>query len=211
MNYDNEIWKDIIGFEGLYMVSNLGRIKSNERYINARNGSQRLSKEKVLKEIKDKLGYCRVGLHNNREFNSYTVHRLVAKAFIDNPENKNQINHKNGNPSDNRVDNLEWCTAKENMKHAFSVLKRKVSGAAAGVGWHESKKGKNHYRYGLAWPHFNTGANHPNSKKVKCSTLDIEFCSISEAADKLGLSIGQVSTVLLGKIFHSKGLVFRYV
>lgn len=201
----------ISGYEGIYAVSNMGRIKSFSRYINAKNGSQRLTIEKIISPMVDKLGYCRVGLHLNWEMKLCVIHRLVAKAFIPNPEGKPQINHKNGNPSDNKVENLEWVTAKENVRHSWDILKRKPSGSALGILWPESKKGKNHHKYGIGNPNPLKGKDHPTSKRVKCETLDIEFDSIKMAADMLGLGACQVSNVLLGKYRQTNGLTFRYL
>lgn len=96
-----EIWKDIKGYEGYYQVSNYGNIFGKSR-------------NKVLKPFSNINGYSRVELCGKR----YVVHRIVAQHFIPNPVNKPQINHKNGIKTDNRVENLEWCTAKENMQHA---------------------------------------------------------------------------------------------
>ena len=115
-----EIWKDIIGFEGLYQVSNLGRIKSVERYVlNTRWNIKMHKQEIILKPSKNKKGYNLVAISKNNKLYSYQIHRLVAQAFIPNPDNKQQVNHKNGIKNDNRVDNLEWATPHENMKHAY--------------------------------------------------------------------------------------------
>ena len=118
-----EIWKDIEGYEGLYQVSNLGRVKSLNRdhQANSRWGKtmKRVIKEKLLKE--DKTGrYLRVSLSKNGIKQRFSINRLVAQAFIPNIKNKPQVNHKDGNRDNNQVENLEWCTAKENMQHARS-------------------------------------------------------------------------------------------
>ena len=104
----DEIWLDIEGYEGRYLVSNFGRVKS-------------LITNKILNQYKDRYGYLRVILSLNGKQKIYLVHRLVAKAFIPNPENKLEVNHKDGNKENNHVDNLEWVTSKENVKHAYKM------------------------------------------------------------------------------------------
>ena len=115
---ENEIWKDIKGYEGLYQVSNLGRIKSLERKSKTKGNVEYIKKEKVLKE-RFSNGYVSVILYKNGTKKNFRVHRLVAKAFLVNPKNLPQINHINFNRSDNRIENLEWVTAKENIQHNF--------------------------------------------------------------------------------------------
>lgn len=125
-----EIWKDVVGYEELYKVSNLGRIKSLGFRI---NNPINYGKEKILKPNTCKLGYMYVGLTKNRILKSLKIHRLVAMAFMPNPENKPQVNHINGIKSDNCIGNLEWNTAKENMMHAVRTgLKKGVIGCRNG-------------------------------------------------------------------------------
>lgn len=114
-----EIWRDIEGYEGHYQVSNLGRVKSLERYMNGRNGGKSLLKERILKPIKNNRGYLNVNLSKNRKRKNANIHRLVAKAFIPNPDNKPEVNHVDTNKKNNRADNLEWATTKENIRHAW--------------------------------------------------------------------------------------------
>ena len=112
-----EIWKDIEDYEGYYEVSNMGRVRSLDRIVRKNNGAK-LSKGVVLKGDIAR-GYVRVMLHKEGVIKRFLIHRLVAKAFIPNPENKPQINHINRIKNDNIVENLEWCTQKENMQHAI--------------------------------------------------------------------------------------------
>lgn len=108
-----EIWKDIVGFEGLYQVSNLGNVK--------RLFSKRVLQERLIGRNIDRYGYVKRVLSKEGKMYFFTEHRLVAIAFIDNPKNKATVNHKNGIKTDNRVENLEWHTNSENMSHAIET------------------------------------------------------------------------------------------
>ena len=122
LNTNNEFWKDVIGFEGRYQVSNLGNIRSiqtnhgkyQERLIPTRARSDTCTYQYVQMWLKNKP-------------HTEAVHRVVAKAFIPNPENKPMVNHIDGVKTNNRVDNLEWATCSENHKHAFDTGLRNAS------------------------------------------------------------------------------------
>jgi len=115
-----EIWKDIKEYEGLYQVSNLGRIKSMEKKSIGKSNSLRILTEKILKCNVDAKGYKFISLWKNGEKKRIVkIHKLVAETFIPNPLNLSQINHIDGIKSNNVVYNLEWCTASQNIKHAY--------------------------------------------------------------------------------------------
>ena len=116
-----EIWKEIKGYEGLYQVSNLGNIKHLKfKKKNVLTGGFSLIKERILKPVKHYNGYVYVDLHKNGSHKITAIHRIVALNFIDNINNKPQVNHFDGNKENNNVINLEWCTMSENMIHALN-------------------------------------------------------------------------------------------
>lgn len=111
-----EIWKDIIGYEGIYQVSSLGNIRSVDR-INSRGQFVKGQDRKIRL---DQYGYPKVRLSKNGKYQDLFVHRLVAIAFIPNPENKETVNHIDGDKMNWSIDNLEWLTTEENNYHAFN-------------------------------------------------------------------------------------------
>lgn len=113
-----EIWKDIKEYSGKYQISNWGNVrKINKDYRSPAN--------KILKKQCQYKGYYTIDLHDENGYHKHLIHRLVAEAFIPNPQNKPQVNHKDGDKSNNCVDNLEWCTEKENIVHSIKVLNKK--------------------------------------------------------------------------------------
>jgi len=147
-----EKWKDIKNAEGIYQVSNMGRIKILERELQTPHGGMYIQKEKI-KAIHKVRGYMQVALSINKKHTCFKVHRLVAEAFIINHDNKPQVNHKDGNKLNNSVYNLEWVTSSENQKHA--------------------------YDNGLKVPHI--GALHQNSKIVLNIKTGIFYDTATEA------------------------------
>jgi hypothetical protein len=120
------LWVDIKGYEGSYKISNYGRVKSLDRYINQRDQygdiKPRFMKGKILSTKRNNgADYINISLQDgiDKTPQNYYIHILVAEHFIPNPKNLPQVNHKDGNKSNNKVDNLEWCTEKENVSHAI--------------------------------------------------------------------------------------------
>lgn len=111
-----EIWKDIKGYESLYQVSNLGRVKSLARKVIKKNYVS-FKKERILKQQTDRYGYKKVILQRNYQIKTFSIHRLVAEAFLENPYNLPQINHKDENKENNCVLNLEYCDSKYNNNY----------------------------------------------------------------------------------------------
>lgn len=113
-----EIWKPIVGFEQQYEISNKGKIRSIDRYVDHWRGGKRLYKGTPKNERLNGKGYYRCNLKNKGSRYDFTVHRLVAMAFIPNPQNYREVNHKDGIKTNNCVENLEWCSSSQNTIHA---------------------------------------------------------------------------------------------
>lgn len=159
-----EIWKDIPNFEGRYQISNYGRVKSLERTVSTGQGGKRKIKESILiPRIDKKRGYKTLSIRIYPKRYSLSIHRLVAAAFIPNPNNLPNVNHKDNNPTNNRVDNLEWCTQSYNVKYAYNCGRAKP-----------------------VIPKYNEGEKACTPKKVKQYSLNNEFVkeysSIKEAS-----------------------------
>ncbi len=168
-----EIWKPIKGYEGLYCISSKGRIKKEDTFINNKYGGLSLYKSKIYVK-KPTKNYRMVNLTKDGTLLVIGIHRLVALNFIPNPHNKPFINHKNGIKWDNRVENLEWCTQKENVHHAWDTgLSKTFKGAINNI--------------------LNSG-NEQRGEKHRLSLPVIEidtgriFSCMSEAAKYLGIS-----------------------
>lgn len=184
INLENEKWVDILGYEEFYQLSNFGRIKAlyREWYSGLNNCIFKKKDECIISE-RDAKGYRAVILTKNGIPKSFTVHRLLAIHFIKNPENKPQVNHINGIKTDNRIENLEWCTESENQQHAIKM----------GLKVHEKRQ------------------FHSQARKVKCDTFDLVFGCIRDAGDALGIDYTTIWHICRGDRVESKGLTFRYI
>lgn len=185
-----EEWRNIVGFEGLYQVSNYGRVRSLDRFVKGKNGL-RIVKGKILKPGKLPYGYLFVNLCKNNKVVNCRVHRLVAVAFIPNPNNLPQINHKDCNPANNSVWNLEWCDARYNLNYGERAIK-----------FSQTRKGKC------------SGKNHPCARKVKQLSLNgsilATYDTIKEAAESTYVNRAAISMVCSGNRKTAGGYKWSY-
>ena len=209
---EEEIWKPIKDYEGLYEVSNLGRVKS----LNYRG----TGKEKILKNTERSNGYLAIGLIKNGKTKMFRVHRLVAEAFIPNPENKPCVDHINTIRDDNRVENLRWVTYKENNNN--QLTKKKYSEN------HREQTGENHPMYGKhhseetrkkmskAKKGKYCGENNPNSKpviQIDQNTNEVIniYSGAKEAERKGGFKQSAISECCRGKRKLYKGFKWMFL
>lgn len=183
-----EIWKDIEGYENLYQVSNYGRVRSVDRYVNYLRGGKRLMKGKIIKQTSTTLGYKQVKLCKDGKSKNNLIHRLVAESFIPNQYNLPEVNHIDENKSNNRVDNLEWVTHRYNVNYG-TAQQRRV----------EKQKGKQLNRK-------------DQSKPVLQYTFDGEFVaeypSIHEAKRQTGIT--NISFCCSCKRKSAGGYIWKY-
>ena len=180
-----EIWRDVIGYEGLYQISSLGRVKSLSK--KSKPGKGNYSRPEIIMKLRHTTdGYMHVLLYKNGKGKRCRVHRLVAKAFIQNPGNKPTVNHINHIRDDNRVDNLEWATAREQMdEHWYRRL------------YSDDNKGENNAG-GVA-----------NRKPIIIN--DVLYTSQSEARRILNISNTQLRRAIQKnkRIFKSNGNIYK--
>lgn len=169
-----EIWKDIKGFEGIYQVSDLGRIRSLDRLKLNKHNSYTKVKGCIIKSFKKK-GYPSVSLSIYNTKKTFSVHRLVADSFILNLENKREVNHINGIKTDNRVNNLEWVSSKENIKHAYKM------------GLMKNKFGEKHH-----------GCKLTEDQVIKIK-YDLKELSHSEIAKMFNVNPSRISSIRCGR------------
>lgn len=182
-----EVWKDIKGYEGSYQVSSLGNVRSLDRIIVSSSGSRYGIVGVDMKPYNNKYLFIILSTPELGR-KSHSIHRLVASAFIDNPEKKRTVNHKDGNKLNNCVDNLEWNTHGENHKHAFDVLGRK--------------------------PNCVTGKDHHASKCVKklskSGCLISKYDSVADASRDSGLNRRGIARVCRGERDIAYGFRWEY-
>lgn len=186
-----EIWKDVEEFKGVLQVSNLGRMRTLDHYVrHTKPMHKKLIKGKIRKLIVGNNGYYYLMFTYEGKNHHIQVHREVAKAFIQNPESKPQVNHINHNKLDNRVENLEWCTPSENMIHAY----------------------KNHLIPLNKIGH--SGKSNPSARSVNVYSKDGKFIAhydtMKDAAVSYGIPLSGVCNCCTGYSKTCHGMIFRY-
>ena len=193
-----EIWKDIKGYEGLYQVSTMGRIRSIDRFVNSREGRQKPIKGKLIKIFRNRGGYLQVNLWRNMKYKTYLVHRLVATTYIPNPLNLSQINHIDEDKENNRIENLEWCDAQYNNN--YGTKPERIS---------EKRKGMTMPRHAVLV------SKRKRSKHIIQMDLDgneiMGWLSGHDCERETGYDQGLIGSVCNGKYRQAYGYRWKYV
>ena len=184
-----EEWRPVVGYEGLYEVSNMGRVKSVERTAWCGNG-YRTVHERILRTRKNRYGYVIVNLYQEGKMKTCCIHRLVAESFIPNPDNLPDINHKDEDKTNNNVDNLEWCSRSYNNTY---------NGRAKKAGKKIGKKLRNHPK-----------TSKPIIGIDKVTGLIVEFPSTHEASRQLGIGQNNICACCKGKLKSCGGFYWYY-
>lgn len=188
---EKEVWKPVVGYEGLYEVSSFGRIKSNK-----------VKTKKIMSLQNNWIWYLFVWLSLNNKETKKTIHRLVAQAFIPNPENKKTVNHINWITSDNRIENLEWCTYSENNYHKFKTLWYVVNRE-------KNSFCKNHPMKNKLW------VLHHNSRKILQFSKEWKFIkewwSLKDAERALYILYKNISSCCKWRQKTAGGFIWKYL
>lgn len=169
MKTTTEKWVDVIGYDGLYSVSDLGRVASHHH-----------GKYRILRPRVGKKGYCRVNLSKDGIVKTFKVHTLIAKHFMPNPLGLTEVNHKDEDKSNNRVDNLEWCSRKYNVNYGTGISRRTV----------KLYKSVNQYS--------------------KNGDFIAQYDSLTQAGQAVGISVQHIAACCKGKYPYAGGFSWRY-
>lgn len=191
---NKEVWMDIKGYEGLYQVSNHGRVKSLERKVKNGRGI-RIVNEKILKSKINNDGYHRITIIKNNKYKAYLIHRLVASHFIINFNNKKDVYHIDGDKLNNYYENLGLCNRKDTIKRAWE------NGRCENVRKSISKIGK---KYG------SINSKKYRSKKVTCIETGITYNSATEVGIQLNINQGNISKCCNGKLKSAGGFSWKF-
>ncbi|HYG84542.1 MAG TPA: NUMOD4 domain-containing protein [Verrucomicrobiae bacterium] len=185
-----EEWRPIKGYEGLYEVSNMGRVRSKQRPILMKNKKTRVQRGQPMKHFISSTGYFAVRLSNQGGCRNKLIHRLVAEAFICNPYNKPQVNHLDGDKQNPIINNLEWSTPEENMRHAYNY------------GLMNLPMGEGH-----CW-HNVFGGMHPAAKSVIDTVSGHIYPSLRDAARSVGMNYSTLACKLNGSRGNDTTLMY---
>ena len=192
----HEVWRDIVGYEGIYQVSNLGRVRSLDRLVRGARGMRRIL-GKVLSNRILPNGYNYVGLSKEHHSVHHYVHRLVAQAFIPNPDNISDVDHIDGDKTNNCVENLRWCTHKQNINYA--IESGSFNPSATTKAFLATERGKRH---------------HEKLRKLRSRPVvrddGVEYLSAAAAANAIGYSYSAVRDVLMGRAKKCNGHSYKY-